>query len=123
MADTAQAKKEAAQLNEMVDDLEASLQEAVSSAQEIYQFCRRSKYFKMIGERVKSYTIGHLEAWLEDDNQTGSVVSVRDDIENELSELEDLDINDDPSLSDDDLEMSESFASLLEDDDCDEEEE
>lgn len=123
MADTVQAKKEAAQLTELIDDLEASLQEAVVSAQEIYQFCRRSKYFRAIGERVKSYTIGHLEAWLEDSNQTGSVVDMRDDIENELAELEDLDINDDPSLSNDDLEMSESFANLLEDDDCDDEEE
>lgn len=119
MTDTAQAKKEAAQLNELIDDLEASLTEAVSSAQEIYQFCRRSKYFKAIGGRVQSYTIGHLEAWLEDGNQTGSVADMRDDIDNELAELEDLDINDDPSLNDDDLEMSESFASLLE---CDEEE-
>lgn len=68
------------QVDNALDDLESALEDAI-------QECKKLKGVAPGGMslRIERYTLAHLKAWLEDERQTGSVASLRE----ELEELED----------------------------------
>jgi len=100
------------EVNDALELAKESLETALQSARELAQVLNQHRAGEsgMAGARLEAYLIPHLQSWLEDEDQIGSLISTERDIE-EAERGEDFD-------PDEEAEYEDYHGDELEEDDC-----
>lgn len=76
-------------VHEYLDDAENHLGEAITTLKKLARLARRSKLSRPFEGQLESYIIPHLQAWIDDQNQPGSIAALKRIIDEEGYEDED----------------------------------
>lgn len=65
------------EITDMLDEVEETIAQAVECSRQLASLLKR-KGFRGDGARLEAYLIPHLECWITDADQCGSIASIRE---------------------------------------------
>ena len=73
-------------LEEALDEFENALSDVIDKARELYRLARLAKTSEPIAGQIQGYLLGHLQNFMENERQPGSIPSLREMIADEREE-------------------------------------